>query len=716
MTGKGKGKRKAYSIKEIRNLQDFRRRNPQMSLSQMAIEMKLPKSTLSKHLKRDLSLVGCNEKAKKQRRSPLETLELELSAWIIQKRHANVNLPISCILYQAGIISKRLGMSGFSFSKGWFQKFTQRYKLSSTVVCGESGDVDPEDLSEGVRVTNEAMKGYAEENIFNADETGLYYQMQPSRTFSNATRTRGGKQSKKRVTVLLAVSKAGEKLRPLVIGKFKKPRCFKNVDMDALPVKYVSTKTAWMNRDIFSAWLRSLNSKMCQEGRKILLLLDNFVGHVVDLELSNVRIFFFPPRLTSKLQPCDGGIISSFKAHYKRLFVFHLVEQQEFDPSFSPGSVNLAVASRLVGRAWALVSEETIRNCWKHTSLTQDASKCVELVLEGLRSFDKRFNERDAREFLLVDSDLQVGSVDSADEVSEGDEGDSGNDVLISHKELSSLVESVRLIRYHLRNMPEEEASSLSMSLAPVERFLRKKRSSSEAQAQLDSFFKPVTPRVIEHVEEGQEGEPMHLSSTPVLQVNKDQVIGRVTNLPESVVNLAGKVFYFTGDVTSLGSFKGTAILTKSSPLDVTTTTIEGDGNCLYRSFSMALFGTQEWHSQIHAGICSFILSASPSYISRLGIKRKDPAVRCREIVEEQRMEEDGVWGGSIEILAFACLLDVNVAVLSPVGSHDGRSYAWTIYMSSSYDIDRPTIAIKHVPYLSKVGPCNHFETIVSFE
>ena len=36
----------------------------------------------------------------------------------------------------------------------------------------------------------------------------------------------GGKQSKERITLALTASMMGEKLKPLVIGKAQKPRCF----------------------------------------------------------------------------------------------------------------------------------------------------------------------------------------------------------------------------------------------------------------------------------------------------------------------------------------------------------------------------------------------------------------------------------------------------------------------------------------------------------
>ena len=72
----------------------------------------------------------------------------------------------------------------------------------------------------------------------------------------------GGKNSKDRITVLLAASAAGEKLRPLVIGKSKKPRCFYGFEIPMLGVDYDYSKKSWMTTDIFTTWLNPLNNRM----------------------------------------------------------------------------------------------------------------------------------------------------------------------------------------------------------------------------------------------------------------------------------------------------------------------------------------------------------------------------------------------------------------------------------------------------------------------
>jgi len=46
------------------------------------------------------------------------------------------------------------------------------------------------------------------------------------------------KIAKERLTVLLCISMYGEKLKPLVIGKSVKPRCFIGIDVSKLGVEW----------------------------------------------------------------------------------------------------------------------------------------------------------------------------------------------------------------------------------------------------------------------------------------------------------------------------------------------------------------------------------------------------------------------------------------------------------------------------------------------
>jgi hypothetical protein len=99
---------------------------------------------------------------------------------------------------------------------------------------------------------------------------------------------------------------------PLVIGKAAKPRCFKNLKINHLPLIWRNNKTAWMTAATMEEWLNTFNAKMKKENRNAILFLDNAACHS-KVTLSNVKITCFPANATSALQPMDMGVIYTFK-------------------------------------------------------------------------------------------------------------------------------------------------------------------------------------------------------------------------------------------------------------------------------------------------------------------------------------------------------------------------------------------------------------------
>jgi hypothetical protein len=88
-----------------------------------------------------------------------------------------------------------------------------------------------------------------------------------------------------------------EKLRLSVIGKYAKPRCFKNIIYK--PTDYYYNSKPWMRSDIFKEILIKFNRKLIKENRNVLLFLDNCGAHPKDLNFSNIKIQFLPKNSTS---------------------------------------------------------------------------------------------------------------------------------------------------------------------------------------------------------------------------------------------------------------------------------------------------------------------------------------------------------------------------------------------------------------------------------
>ena len=108
------------------------------------------------------------------------------------------------------------------------------------IIGGESKSVTKEMTSSWSETTLPTiLSNYKLENIFNADELGLFYQCLPDKTYHlKGEKCSGGKKSKVRLTGMAAASAVREKLSMFVIRESKSPRCFKNVEH--LPCEYKS--------------------------------------------------------------------------------------------------------------------------------------------------------------------------------------------------------------------------------------------------------------------------------------------------------------------------------------------------------------------------------------------------------------------------------------------------------------------------------------------
>ncbi len=139
----------------------------------------------------------------------------------------------------------------FGASNGWYEKWCKFYNVSMHKTCGEALDVDVNVVEAWRQKLPHIIDDYTAEEIWNLDETGLFYRALPDRTLAlKGADCRGGKLAKERITVLLACSSTGEKYKLLIIGKAANPRCFKGVNKEKLLAYYSSNRKSWMTGQI----------------------------------------------------------------------------------------------------------------------------------------------------------------------------------------------------------------------------------------------------------------------------------------------------------------------------------------------------------------------------------------------------------------------------------------------------------------------------------
>ncbi|GBB88910.1 hypothetical protein RclHR1_15510002 [Rhizophagus clarus] len=335
-------------------------------------------------------------------------LEQVLSIWVRQALSKNMILSNNIIQEKAKEFSKNLNIAEntIGFSNG----------------CAPLSTL-PELRSE----LQELISKYDPSDVFNCDETGLFYRMTPNQTLAS-------EPDKTRITVLLGCnSNRTEKIKPLVIGNSQKPHCFHGINLHNLPVYYY-----WNNA---SPYLEPKKKKIIQilsntdetpvvksssravknkkgKGRadelpaskpkkKSRQLYDDLSQ---PLELTNITLKFLPPNTTSHLQPMDQN-------------------------------------------AWLDVKQETISNCWTKTG-----------ILPSINHVQKEV----ASDQIDIELDAEFEEIDELLETLPGPATPLLNDIEYFTKELEELpteefLNDKQIIEYVTED-PNEEAESDSES------------------------------------------------------------------------------------------------------------------------------------------------------------------------------------------------------------------------------------------------------------
>jgi hypothetical protein len=278
----------------------------------------------------------------------------------------------------------------FHPSNGWLQRLKTSYEMTSVAVCGEAATVDEAVVAEWKEKIPELTQGYIGRDIFNADETSLFYKKMPARTLKRKIDPYPtgfpARNSKERATVLLTVSKEGERLPPFIIWKCAKPR---NLDVS----DWNSNKTAWMTIVLFDSYLTALNDSMAQAGRNILLFLDNAPVHNTSSVYSNIKIQPLPPNTTTKTQPLDQGIIKDVKAYYKFLLSYFLLttyKQAKNEGRIIPTKeimklITVPKVIELLNKAWfEKLKPSTIFHCFEQAGFAGVAMDQVQVENEEM--------------------------------------------------------------------------------------------------------------------------------------------------------------------------------------------------------------------------------------------------------------------------------------------------------------------------------------------
>ena len=343
----------------------------------------LSQSTLSRWVAKEaifkaLSDSGAAPSVQRFRETKNPELERCLSIWIDQMGANKFNaLSGKIIRDMANKFYDKLQVpleERLKLSNGWLDNFRARARLRYFRFYGEESSVKAGDAAlEHQRIakiiSSALAEGYKLDDIFNMDETALFYSTAPDYVMWRES-------SKVMLMIALACNATGtERREPLFIGNAKQPSCFNNKTAEDLGFMYSYNKKAWMTSNNFRLFMIRWNDELKATARKIILFVDNFACHEIDpAEVPFIRLVHFAPNSASPLQPLDSGIIRAFKAIYRRLFIFRKVDELfTGTPGAYAMKIDQLAAMQLAARAWREVKRETIANCWTHCNLVAAA-------------------------------------------------------------------------------------------------------------------------------------------------------------------------------------------------------------------------------------------------------------------------------------------------------------------------------------------------------
>ncbi|XP_074059073.1 tigger transposable element-derived protein 5 [Macrotis lagotis] len=434
--------RKAYSIKD--KLQAIERVKGGERQASVCRDFGVPGGTLRGWLKDEPKLrwfldqlggeVGTQRK--KMRLANEEEIDRAVYTWFLTLRQHGIPLSGPLIQAQAEAFARQIygPECTFKASHGWFWRWQKRHGISSQRIYGEA---EPPGPAPGPAPAPPALKaepdlvgladrpspgpgpapaegGYGDEQIYNANVTGLYWRLLPEQAApagegdpaGGAPRWRGD-----RVTVLLAANLTGShKLKPLVVGQLPDPPSLRHHNQGKFPASYRYSPDAWLSAALLRGWffeefvpgVRRHLRRSCLQQKAVLLVTHppgpgppcprppspeegeeaggrrrrraagpgpgSALCPPEELQTPDgaVRVLFLS-KSSSRAKipaPLEQGVVTAFKQLYKRELLRLAVSCAGGSPLDFVRSFMLKDMLYLAGLSWDLVQAGSIERCW----------------------------------------------------------------------------------------------------------------------------------------------------------------------------------------------------------------------------------------------------------------------------------------------------------------------------------------------------------------
>ncbi|CAI7877776.1 unnamed protein product [Closterium sp. NIES-53] len=234
--------------------------------------------------------------------------------------------------------------------------------------------------------------------IINADQASLWLEMPATTTVDQtgvrSVPIRSAGYQKERVTVMLACTADGMKLRPWVFFKRK------TMPKGVFPPDVVVSchENGWMDANGVIQWLEECVKPFLKPGfrrhaRSSMVVLDSYRGHLIEAVKEKFRELncvpaIIPSGCTAEVQPLDASINKSFKASVRQQYQkwFQEEGQEQLTRAGNLKKPPPEVVVRWISRAWKAVPADLIKRAF----LTCGISNALDGSEDGLAMAHRR--------------------------------------------------------------------------------------------------------------------------------------------------------------------------------------------------------------------------------------------------------------------------------------------------------------------------------------
>ncbi|KAK6760910.1 hypothetical protein RB195_022106 [Necator americanus] len=277
--------------------------------------------------RQNLQEMPATKRARRYKKPSVEEVEDAIYNWVVKKREENRAVTVKEIRTKAKELAEEHGHQNFKASAHCCILFMARKKLSvrRRISVGQPLPSDHLQKCSDFRkfVAAEALN-VSPFNLGNIDEVPVPFDIIYERTVDvkgrESIKIDSTGHEKSNFTVVLGVTAAGEKLKPMLI--FKKKLMPKGQFPPDVIVK--TNEKGWMSQELMKEWIVEVWNKRENHNSdpdRSLLIFDSARYHVTD-EVKQFcqqysKIAVIPGGLTKILQPLDVGINKPFKDHLK---------------------------------------------------------------------------------------------------------------------------------------------------------------------------------------------------------------------------------------------------------------------------------------------------------------------------------------------------------------------------------------------------------------